>query len=153
MIKGDQEIVRKCYKNSLKLKKRSLVDESVKDDKVRVNLVDINPREDLVEDSLTPIEDVKTLQIGAQSLQTTQIDSNLSVEEEDQITRFLRQNMDLFAWKSLDMPEIDPSVVCHHLSLDPAIKPIAQRKRNEFEEKRRPVKDEVRKLIKVDLIK
>lgn len=65
IIKGDQRIARKFYKDSLKLKKRSYVDDSDNDDKVKVNLVDIDPREDLVEDSLTPIQDVKTIHIGA----------------------------------------------------------------------------------------
>lgn len=61
--------------------------------------------------------------------------------------------MDLFAWKPSDMPDIDPNVICHHLTLDPAIKPIVQRKRKEGGEKRRTVEDEVRKLMKVGFIK
>lgn len=35
-VKGDQEIERKCYKNSLKLKKKSLTNELIKDDQVKV---------------------------------------------------------------------------------------------------------------------
>lgn len=50
--------------------------------------------------------------------------------------------MDLFTWKPYDMLEIDTSVVYHHLVLDPAIKPIAQRKRKEGGEKIRVVEDE-----------
>lgn len=71
IIKGDQGIARKCYKDSMKLKKRIHTDESDNDDQVKLNVVDIDPKEDLVEDSLTPIKDVKIVQIGAQSSQTT----------------------------------------------------------------------------------
>lgn len=39
IIKGDQEIARKCYEDSLKLKKRSHVNESVKNDQVILNIV------------------------------------------------------------------------------------------------------------------
>lgn len=67
IIKGDQGISRKCYKDSLKLKKKSHADESVNDDQVKFNLVDIDPMEDPIKDSLTPIKDLKTVQIGAQS--------------------------------------------------------------------------------------
>lgn len=129
------------------------IDESVKDDQVKVNLVDIDPMEDPVEDSRMPIEDVKIVQIGAQPSQTTQIGSNLSLEKEDEIIGILRQNVDLLAWKPSDMPDIDPGVVCHHLGLDSVVKPIAQRKRNEGEGKRRIIEDEVRKLLKVGCIK
>lgn len=150
IIKGDQRIARICYKDSMKLKK-SHADESVKDDQVKVNLVDIDPNEDLVEDGLTPIEDVKTLKISAQSSQTTQVDSSLSPEEEAKIIRILRENMDMS--KPADMPDIEPNIVCHHLALDPIIKPVAQRKWKEGEEKRRVVEGEVRKIMKVDLLR
>lgn len=61
--------------------------------------------------------------------------------------------MDQFTWESSDMPNIDPNIVCHHIALDPAIKPIKIRKRMEGEEKRKVVEDEFRKLMKVDFIK
>lgn len=86
----------------------------MKDNQVKVNLVNIDPREDPIEDSLTPIEDIKTVQIDAQSSQTNHIGSNPSPEEEDEIIGILRQHMDMFTWKPSDMHSIDPSVVCHH---------------------------------------
>lgn len=49
----------------MQLKKKDQVDEPIKYSHFNVNLVDIDPNEDLVEDSLTPIEDVKKMQIGA----------------------------------------------------------------------------------------
>lgn len=54
--------------------------------------------------------------------------------------------MDLFAWKLLDMPNIDSNVVCHQLALDPTVKMIAQRKR-------KVVEYEFGKLTMTDFIK
>lgn len=59
----------------------------------------------------------------------------------------------MFAWKPTDMPSIDTNIVCHHPALDPAIKPITQRKRKEGEEKRKAVEDEFKKLMKANFIK
>lgn len=58
VIKGDQGLARKCYKDSLTLKKKAQAYELIKDDNLKMNLVDIDPREDLIEDSLAPIKDV-----------------------------------------------------------------------------------------------
>lgn len=58
VIKSDQGLTRKCYNDSLKLKKKDQNDESIKDDHLQVNLVDIDPRENTRKDSLTPFEDV-----------------------------------------------------------------------------------------------
>lgn len=45
-----------------------------------MNLVDIDASEDPTEDSLTPINDVKSVQIGAQISHMTQISSDLAIE-------------------------------------------------------------------------
>lgn len=125
MIKGDQGLTRKCYKDRLKLKNKAQADEHIKDDHLKMNLIDIDPREDPMEDDLTPIEDVKKVQISAQISQTTQIGSNLSQEEEAEIIRILKENIYVFAWKPNDIFGIDPSIVCNYLALDPAIKPVS----------------------------
>lgn len=137
----------------MKLKRRSHADNPIKDSQVKVNLIGIDLREDPIEVSLTPIKDVNIVQIGAQSSQITQIESSLSPEEEAEIIKILRENVDLLAWKLVDMPGIGPNIGCHHQALYPTIKPITQRKRKKEEENRRVVEDEVRKLMKVDFIK
>lgn len=47
------------------------------------------------------------------------------------------------------MPGIDPSVVCHQLSLNPMSKSVMQRKRKNVEEKTKAITEEVGKLLKV----
>lgn len=68
------------------------------------------------------------------------------MDEEVALTQLLRNNLDLFAWKPLDLQGIDPSVVCHHLSVNQSIKPVIQRKRKLGEERRKAVEEEVKKL-------
>lgn len=41
------------------IKKKAQAGEPIKDDHLKVNLIDIDPREDPTEDSMTPIKDVK----------------------------------------------------------------------------------------------
>ena len=41
-----------------------------------------------------------------------------------ELTDFLRSNQDIFAWTREDMPEIDPSVIVHKLSVSPSFPPI-----------------------------
>ena len=53
----------------------------------------------------------------------------MSQEEEINIIKILRHNVDLFVWKPSDMHVIDLNVVCHQLSLDPTSKVVMQRKR------------------------
>lgn len=50
----------------------------------------------------------------------------MSQEEEADIIKMLRDNVDLFVWKPLDIPGIDLKVVCHQLSLDPSLKVMVQ---------------------------
>lgn len=59
VIKVDQGLARKCYKVSLKLKKRSLRDQPREIDLPNVNFVDLDPWEDPPPDSLTTIRDLK----------------------------------------------------------------------------------------------
>lgn len=123
VVKGDQGLARKCYKDSLKLKRKAQTNKPMKNDHLKVNLIDIDPREDLIEDSLTHVEDIKKVQIGIQEPQTTQNDFNLSLGKKVGNIRILRDNIDLFAWKLAEVPGIDPNIVYHHLTPDPVVSP------------------------------
>jgi len=50
------------------------------------------------------------------------------------------------------MPGIDPSIACHHLTINPNIKPVVQRKRKLGEERRKAMDEEVKKLVDVRFI-
>ena len=57
IVRRNQGLARKCYKDSMKIKKKLVPVESPTNHKV--NVVDIDPREDPKEDSLTPQEETK----------------------------------------------------------------------------------------------
>ena len=46
-----------------------------------------------------------------------------------QLKAYLRENADLIAWSVTEMPDLDPEVACHHLTIDPTVKAVAQRRR------------------------
>ena len=123
MVRGDQGLVRKCYKDNMKIKRKSVMIEGQTDHKV--NVVDIDPRECPREDSLVPHEETKEVQIGSQLSEITHIGTQMVADEEAEVVDILRRNIDLFAWKPSDMPGIDPSIMCHHLALDPDVKPVS----------------------------
>ena len=45
-----------------------------------------------------------------------------------QLKACLRENADLFAWSASEMPGLDPNVACHQLTIDPAVRAVAQRR-------------------------
>ena len=43
--------------------------------------------------------------------------------------KFLKDNLDVFAWSHEDMVGIDPSVMCHHPNISPEARPVRQKRR------------------------
>jgi len=60
----------------------------------------------------------------------------LSQEEQDEVAAVISRHLDAFAWSTLDMPGIDPDFLCHHLTMDPKVRPERQRRRKFNEERR-----------------
>lgn len=132
--------------NNLKLNKKVQPQDPGKGTMHTLNLVDMDPRVDPPEDTLSPCEGTKKIQTGDDPLQVTYLGVNLDPEEEAEIMEVLYQNIDLFAWKSSDMPDIDPNVMCHHLALDPG-------KRKGDDENRKAITEEAKKLLEANFIK
>ena len=78
---------------------------------------------------------------------------NLSKELREAISTFLKENLDVFAWKHSDMEGIDPKVMCHCLNLDLDKKSIRQKRRVMDAERYQALKDEVDKLLACSFIK
>jgi len=64
-----------------------------------------------------------------------------------QLIARLRENANLFAWSTADMPEIDPSVACHQLKVDLSLSVVAQRRRKESPEKSEAAEKAVKDLL------
>ena len=57
--------------------------------------------------------------------------------------------MDMFAWSTYDVPEIDPEFICHQLNMNPEVTP----QRHSSKEHAEAVRAEVNKLKQVGAIK
>ena len=55
---------------------------------------------------------------------TTRIGTTLSPEMRTKLIKFLKGNLDVFAWSHEDMPGISPEVIQHSLNVDPSRKPV-----------------------------
>ena len=69
------------------------------------------------------------------------------------LTSFLRMNLDVFTWSHEDMPGIDPSVIVHRLNVSPASSPIQQKKRVFTQEQDKVIAEEVKKLLEAGFIR
>ncbi|XP_077232627.1 uncharacterized protein LOC143869976 [Tasmannia lanceolata] len=75
---------------------------------VRDELRGNQPAEDLISIPLCPEDSEKVALIG----------SSLSSSIQYQLTEFLQENADVFAWVPADMPGIDPEISTHRLGVD-----------------------------------
>jgi len=71
----------------------------------------------------------------------------LSEDMRRQIAGVIERHLDAFAWSASDMPGVDPDFLCHHLAMDPQVRPVRQRRRKFNEEKRQVIHEETRKLL------
>ena len=60
---------------------------------------------------------------------TMKIGKTLSPKMRASLIQFLQQNLDVFAWSHEDMPGIPTEIIQHKLNVNPASKPVQQRRR------------------------
>ena len=82
-----------------------------------------------------------------------QVGSEVPLQEKGELIRFLRRNVDVFAWDTYDAPGVDPSLICHYLNVNPSSIPKKQPPRHPSKEHADAVRDEVMKLKKTGAIK
>ncbi|VVA41842.1 PREDICTED: Transposon, partial [Prunus dulcis] len=100
-----------------------------------------------------PEEDVELIPLDPdQPDRKARIGSRLSPEEKVELTTFLQSNKDMFAWSPSDMPGIDPNIICHRLHVNPACKPVAQKRRNFAPERVAIIEAEIDKLLAAGFI-
>ncbi|KAK8957538.1 hypothetical protein KSP39_PZI001121 [Platanthera zijinensis] len=80
------------------------------------------------------------------------INSELPEDQRAELISCLLKNLDVFAWSAEDMPGVDPDVACHHLNVDPAAKPVQQKKRDVAVKLAEPIREEVAKLLKAHFV-
>ena len=97
-----------------------------------------------------PAENMVERQIGGKTFKLRRL---LSQEEQDQVAAVISRHLDAFAWSASDMSGIDPDFLCHHLTMDPKVHPVRQRRRMFNDERRLVVQEETKKLLSVGHIR
>ncbi|XP_057739852.1 uncharacterized protein LOC130956943 [Arachis stenosperma] len=151
-VHGDLYEARQCYNSSLKPIKRSTQARVHSIQPGRPLLNELDPRADF-EDRPTPNEELEKVILKEDPTKFTFIGTSITGEERQNIINCLRQNADLFAWTSGDMPGIDPAVITHKLQINPTARPVCQKKRNLGAEKQSASVAEVKKLIDAEFIR
>ena len=144
-IVSDQGEAKRCYENSLKTRGGifSVTSRTPREEGVT--------REEIVrENRPEPAGGVVEREIRGKIFKLGQ---SLSIELRDQISEVIARHLDAFAWSAADMPGIDPDFLCHHLTMDPNVRPVRQRRRKFNEEKRQVIWEETTKLLKAGHIK
>ena len=107
--------------------------------------------EEKEEDRIEALEMVEL--VKGEANKTTKIGTTLSPEMRTRLIRFLKENLDVFAWSHEDIPGISPKVIQHKLNVDPERKPVQQRQRTFAPERDQAVAEEVTKLLTAGFIR
>ena len=62
--------------------------------------------------------------------QTIKMTSELNHKDAVELFKILQQNMDIFAWSTIDMLRVELDVITHKLNIDSKYCPIKWKKRN-----------------------
>ena len=82
-----------------------------------------------------------------------QVGSQLPQQEREELVKFLKRNIDVFAWNAYEAPRVDPNFICYHLNVNPLMAPKKQLPHRPSKEHAEAVRQEVTKLKKAGAIK
>ena len=72
-----------------------------------------------------PMKEAENIELVKGDLsKTTKVGKELQQSLKDELVKFLKKNLDVFAWSHEDMPGIDGQVTKHSLNVDPTKKPV-----------------------------
>ena len=91
-------------------------------------------------------EDLETAVVGDDPKKVFQIKAQLPPPEKEELIKFLRRNIDVFAWNAYKTPGVDLSFICHYLNVNPSVTPKKQPPQRSSIDHSDAVKDEVVKL-------
>jgi hypothetical protein len=136
-LKGDQATARECYFASL-------------GPEAKHQTMKIDEGHRLVE----PTEELEVIVLDDEKPhKTTSIGTKMDERLRKSMIKFLKDNLDVFAWTHDDMPVIDPTAICHKLNVNPSIRPIKQKRRVFAPDRNQAISDEVEKLLTAGFIR
>ncbi|XP_075656878.1 uncharacterized protein LOC142626990 [Castanea sativa] len=98
-------------------------------------------------------EELDKIFIGEDKERYFKVGSQLPVSKKEELVKFLKDNIDVFAWTTYDVPGTDPEFICHHSNVSPDAVPRKQPLRRASQEHVEAVKEEVNKLKQAGAIK
>ncbi len=98
-------------------------------------------------------ETIKINLVTIENPKEDKIGLTLSLKEQEELTKLLKEFPELFAWSYEDMPRIDPDIVQHRIPTLPEIKLVKQKLRRMKPEWMLKIKEEVVKQLKAGFIK
>ena len=141
MVRGDQCVAKECYSASMKQK---AIGSIYMDELDMRDEVSVRP---------TPSEELERIQLDDQPEHLVYIGSKLAKDVRDLLIHFLKQNIEVFAWKQEDMGGINPAVITHKLNINPSFKPVKQKRRSFIPERQKAINEEVSKLLQARAIR
>ncbi|BFG35230.1 hypothetical protein CerSpe_215040 [Prunus speciosa] len=150
-MRGDQLGARSCYASAVKLTthvpRREALSVTTASPLPRVGPEQPkDPREESVTPQAEPVEDLELVCLH-DDLPDWQVRIGTFLID------FLRLNSEVFAWSYNDMPGISPEIISHRLSINPAVRPVRQKRRAFDPERYEAMKTEVEKLRSIGFIK
>ncbi|RDX65247.1 hypothetical protein CR513_56103, partial [Mucuna pruriens] len=134
IIRADQKVACCCYKDNLKVGRRIPNHNRVDGSYSSINFLDLDSHQHPKDRRPWSTDSLKEVQIGPCRMGKTKIGIALDGELKEKLIPFLTENRDIFAWTLVDMPGIDPDILCCCLSIAPRARSIVQKRRQLREE-------------------
>ena len=132
------------------------------------NLIELDPRftkserKELKKEKKDPLNveilrriadgDFKLIPFGDDPTKCFKLGNGIPKLARAQLIACLRENVDLFAWSEANMPDNDPNVSCHQLTVSPSASVVAQRRRKQSPEQAEAAKKAVKDLLEANII-
>ena len=98
-------------------------------------------------------EDLEKVVVGDNPEKFFQVEAQIPPQKKGELVKFLKRNVDVFAWNAYKAPRVDSSFIFHHLNVNPSITPKKQQPRRSSKDHSDTVKDEVIKFKQIGAIK
>ncbi|GAU18440.1 hypothetical protein TSUD_231770 [Trifolium subterraneum] len=108
----------------------------------------------LIKENYRPIPDgeFELVPLGEDPTKGVKVGADLPDLVKRQLKACLKENVELFAWSAAEMPEINPEVACHQLTIDPRASDVVQRRRKQSPEKAEATRKAVKDLLEANFI-
>ncbi|GKV25935.1 hypothetical protein SLEP1_g35307 [Rubroshorea leprosula] len=160
VLKGNQKMARTCYQDTFKKVELAAAPTGSENHKPTqlaqqtMSISDIEHRPEGVEQKAELVEPVETVPLNLDVPErTVKIGTKLIEEERAELLKFLRDNQDVFAWTTDEMPGIPAELTVHKLSTDPTRRPMVQKRRLFGSKKQAAIDEEIQKLLQAGFIR